>query len=586
MKRTVLSKACRTKPTGWRRGAAAIAGLLLIAWASAALPGASGGQAQAKPTARATRQVAPPVVATRLAQVEARNGMVASAHALASQAGLAVLRAGGNAVDAAVASAFAIGVVEPNANGLGGEGMMVIYLAKPGKAVAIDYRSAAPAKAAAPFASTGHAAVAVPGTVAGLALALEKYGTMKLPAVMAPAIRLAEEGFIVSPVLNAAITDNFEEIVRNEALAKIVCPTGLPIETGSTLKNPDLAATLRKVAAGGPDVFYRGEVASAIVTEMQARGGLMTREDLASYRAIEREPVAGSYRGHRLLSAPPPVGGLAVIEILQILEPFEVGKLAPFSAPRVHLFTEAMRRGFADWSAHVGDPGFVQVPVARLLSTPYARARAAEINLESVSPVVTAGDPAGSLSPSTTSLSTVDKAGNMVALTQTISDFFGAKVAIAGTGIILNNEVKNFSARGVNAIAPGKRMRTTIAPTIILKNGRAFATVGTPGAARIISTMALLVSNLVDYGMGIQAAIEAPRFFARDASGQEGVAIDIESRLPAETQAALTKMGYVLRPMKDYDLFFGGAQGILIDQRTGKRIGGADPRRDGAVIGY
>ena len=554
----------------------------LLAWAPSSRVGAQGqvpGNAKGKPAAT---RAAP----TRLAQVEARSGMVASAHALASQAGLAMLRAGGNAVDAAVAAAFAVGVVEPNANGIGGEGMMVIYLAKTGKAVAIDYRSAAPAKAAPPFASSGHAAVAVPGTVAGLATALEKYGTMKLRDVLAPAIRLAEGGFTVSPVLNAAITDNFEEIVKNEPLAKIVCPAGLPLDAGSTLRNPDLAATLRRIAAGGPDVFYRGEIADAIVKEMQASGGLMTREDLASYRAIEREPVEGTYRGHRLLSAPPPVGGLAVIEILQILEPFDVAKMPPLSAQRVHLFTEAMRRGFADWSAYVGDPGFVQVPAARLLSPQYAKARASEIKPDAISPTVAAGDVSGSLSPSTTSLSTVDKAGNMVALTQTISDFFGAKVAIGGTGIILNNEVKNFSARGVNAIAPGKRMRTTISPTIILRGGRAFATIGTPGAARIISTMALLVSNLVDYGMGIQEAIEAPRFFARDASAQEGIPIDIEARLPEDTQAALTKMGYTLRPMKDYDLFFGGAQGILVDPRTGKRIGGADPRRDGAVIGY
>jgi gamma-glutamyltranspeptidase / glutathione hydrolase len=549
----------------WRPIAAIPALLVLAAWVS----------------------TAPAPAQTKNPQVEAKSGMVASAHALASQAGVEILKAGGNAVDAAVAAAFAIGVAEPNATGIGGEGTMVVYLAARKSAVAIDYRSAAPARAAftGPVPAAGHQAVAIPGTVAGLTLALEKYGTMKLPRVLAPAIRIASKGVVVSPTLAGAIADNFEEIAKNEALAKIVCDAGLPLEAGATLKNPDLAATLEAIAAGGRDVFYRGAIADAIVAQMKANGGFITKEDLAAYAAVERTPVEGTYRGFRLVSAPPPVGGLAVVENMHLLEQFEVGKLKPFSPAHVHLFAEVMRRGFADWSAYVGDPGFVDVPVARLLSKPYAASRAAEIRQDRISEKVAAGD-LGKLSPSTTSLSVVDRAGNMVALTQTISDFFGAKVAITGTGIILNNEMKNFSARGPNVMAPGKRMRTTIAPTIIIKDGRAFATLGTPGAARIISTMTLLLSNLIDYGMGIQEAIEAPRFFVRDASGPEINPIDVETRLPADTVSALTKMGYTVRPTKDFDLFFGGAQGIIIDRKTGRRIGGADPRRDGAVVGY
>jgi len=222
------------------------------------------------------------------------------------------------------------------------------------------------------------------------------------------------------------------------------------------------------------------------------------------------------------------------------------------------------------------------VPVEGLLSKSYARRRAAEIKLDQISEGVGAGEPEKPGSGSTTSLSVVDRQGNMVALTQTISDFFGSKVAIEGTGIILNNEVKNFSAKGINAMAPGKRMRTTISPSILLKNGKPFATIGTPGAARIISTMVILISNLVDFRMGIQEAIESPRFIARDA----GRGLTIESRLPPDTVEALTKMGYQLQSMGEFDLFFGGAQGILIDPKTKKRIGGADPRRDGAVVGY
>jgi gamma-glutamyltranspeptidase/glutathione hydrolase len=548
--------------------------VLAAALTTAAVLGAPAAPPEASPAGQASG---------RNAHVTAKRGMVASAHALASQAGLEMLKAGGNAVDAAVAAAFALGVAEPNASGIGGEGMMLIHLAGTGTAVAIDYRSAAPADVDFPdgVPDTGHAAAAIPGTVAGLAAALKKYGTLPLSRVLAPAIRLAEQGFIVSPTLAGIIIDNFDAIRKNEPLAAILAPDGLPIEAGDTLKNPDLAASLRRIAKGGPDVFYRGELADAIVSEMAAGGGRITRADLASYKAIEREPVRGRYRGYDIVSAPPPVGGVALIEILHILATFDFAKEAPLSPRYVHLAAEAMKRGFADYAAAVGDPDFVSVPVADLLSPAYAKARAAEIKPDAITPKVTAAVPGRQESPSTTSLSVVDAQGNMVALTQTISDFFGAKVVVGGTGIILNNEMKNFGSRGPNAIAPGKRMRTMIAPTILSKDGKTFATLGTPGAARIVSTMALLVSNLVDFGMGIQEAIEAPRFYARDVEPE----LAVEARVPAATIDALTKMGYRTRAYRDFDLFFGGAQGIVIDPKTGLRVGGADPRRDGAVVG-
>jgi len=523
---------------------------------------------------------APPVSQT--AAVTAASGMVASAHPLASQAGLAMLKAGGNAVDAAVAAAFAIGVAEPNASGIGGEGLMVIALPKAGISIAVDYRSTAPSRTALAksLPSNGPGAVAVPGTVAGLCRALEKYGTMKRAEVLAPAIKMAAEGFAISPTLASIIKDNYEEILKDKGLARIFCPGDLPLEPGETLKNPELAESLAKIAAGGQDVFYRGELAEAIAADLKDRGGFLSKDDLAAYRAVERPPIRGSYRGYDLVSAPPPVGGLAVVETLHILENFDLSRMDPQSPERIHLMAEAMKRGAADWRAFVGDPDFVRVPVAGLLARPYAKARAAEISLERISGKIGAGEPDGRESPSTTSLSTVDKEGNMVALTQTISDFFGAKIMIAGTGIILNNEMKNFSASGPNALAAGKRMRTTIAPTLVIKDGRAFATLGTPGAARILTTTPLLISNLIDYKMGIQEAIERPRFFPADKE------LSIEPRLPAETVAALSKLGYTLKPMGAFDLFFGGAQGILIDLKTGLRIGGADPRRDGAVVGY
>jgi len=538
----------------------------------------------ARPSALPVAATGRTPAATRNAQVTARSGMVASAHMLASQAGVDILKAGGNAIDAAVAAAFAIGVVEPNASGIGGEGMMVISLARAKRAVAIDYRSSAPASIEypGPVPGTGHAAVAVPGTVAGLTMALERYGSMTLPQVLAPAIRLAEQGFVVSPTLAGIVVDNFQDLAKNEPLASVVCPEGLPIEAGDTLRNPALGASLRLIAAGGRDVFYRGALAEAITAEMAAHGGRITNADLAAYRAVERTPVQGKYRGYDVVSAPPPVGGVSLVEILHVLDTFDFSKEAPLSPRYVHVVAEAMKQGFADFTAYVGDPDFVTVPVAELLSADYARRRAAEIKPDAITPKVTAGAAVKRESPSTTSLAAVDAEGNMVALTQTISDFFGAKVMVGGTGILLNNEMKNFGSRGPNAIAPGKRMRTMIAPTILLRDGKTFAAIGTPGAARIVSTMTLLVSNLVDFGMGVQEAIEAPRFYARDTEAD----LSVEARVPAATLEALAKMGYSIKTLGAYDLFFGGAQGIVIDPKTGLRIGGADPRRDGAVVGY
>lgn len=524
-----------------------------------------------------------PAVATKIPQVSARNGMVASAHPLASQAGLAILKAGGNAVDAAVATAFANGVVEPHANGLGGEGMMVIWLADRRKAIAIDYRAMAPLadKTGQRWPSSGPLSVAVPGTVAGLCMALEKYGTKSLQDVMAPAIQLAENGFAISPTLAQIIADSFGAISKDPQLAEILAPSGLPLEAGEILKNPDLAKSLRKIAAGGRDVFYKGELAEAITTAMAARGGLIDKADLAAYQAIERDPVRGSYRGVEILSGPPPVSGLTVIQSLQILENFELSKNAPLSQTNVHLIAEALKLAFADNAAYIGDPAYTKVPAAGLLSKGYAKSRAADIPLGSASRQIKAGD-LSKEHPSTTHMSVADPMGNMVSLTQTISGFWGAHVVPAGTGIILNNEMQNWSSTGPNVYAPGKRMRTTIAPTILLKDGQVFAALGTPGAARIISTMVILITNLVDHGMTMQQAIESPRFYARDTDKN----LHVESRVPAQTLEALRAMGYVTSVKGDYDLYFGGAQGIVADPKRRILTGGADPRRDGAVLGY
>ena len=333
--------------------------------------------------------------ATKSIQIEAVHGMVASAHPLASEAGVNILKAGGNAIDAAVAAALMIGVVEPYGSGLGGEGTMVLYRTDTKTLTAVDYRSTAPAVTNYPemIPKTGYAAAAVPGTIAGLATALEEYGTMKLHRVMAPAILQAEQGFTVSPALARIIMAHFADIMQNDALAKILCPDGLPLEAGGILKNPDLALTLRLIAAYGPDLFYQGELADAIAKEMADNGGFIKKADLSSYRAIIREPVRGMYRGHELVSVPPPSGGSTVIQILQILEHFDVAKNPPTSSSNIHLMTEAMKRGFTDFTAFIGDPDFERIPFDNLLSEAYARKRAAEIRADILSPAAGAGNP-------------------------------------------------------------------------------------------------------------------------------------------------------------------------------------------------
>lgn len=535
-------------------------------------------------------------------EVVADHGLVASAAPEASEAGVEILKKGGNAIDAAVAAAFALGVVEPHASGLGGEGMMVLYLADRNETVAIDYRSTAP-KAASPelwpkqFPASGWQAVAVPGTVAGLALALERYGTMSLAEVLQPAIRLAREGFRVSETLAQVIADNFEAIRKDPELSSIYLVNGLPPEPGDVLTNPKLARTMEILAERGPDEFYRGELAAKIVAASQDGGGILTAEDLAAYEAFERPVVEGTYRGYRIVSAPPPVAGVVVIEALQILNNFRLGE--SYLSPRtVHLIAEALKRAYADFTAYVGDPAFVDVPVRGLVSQAYADVRASDIVPDRVGPRPQPGNPlpydsnASAWfeeqvveSPSTTHLSVVDAQGNLVALTQTLSSFFGAKVAVPDTGIVMNNEMQNWSrpATSPNRLEGGKRVRTTIAPTLIFRpDGKPWASLGTPGAGRIASTVVQMIVNLIDYGASIQEAIEAPRFYARDTEKD----LHIESRFPQELQDALKAMGYTLNVRGAYDLYFGGAQGLVIDPVTGKLHGGADPRRSGGVVGY
>ena len=525
--------------------------------------------------------------------VAADHAMVASAHPAASAVGVEVLRQGGNAVDAAVAVAFALSMAEPNASGVGGGGFMLVKMA--GQApVMIDYRETAPARATADYyyapgtdfnkrTEEGPDAVGVPGLVAGAALALEKYGTMSLARVLAPAIRLCREGIAVSPKLNGMIVDNLEKIQRYPAAAAIYLPDGLPPEPGSVLKNEDLAATLERIAAEGPAAFYEGPVAEAVAAELGRLGGVFGAGDLKAYQAKLRPPVSGKYRGWDIFSAAPPTGGgTHVIELLNIMEGFDVRRLGRGSARLLHLLAEAMKMTFADKAANSGDPDFFAIPAATFTDKAYAaklreRIRERQARFDYAPPSLTVPE-----RESTSHLSVADERGNVVALTQSINSFFGSGIVVPGTGVLLNNHMADFDERpgGPNAIGPGKRPASSIAPTVVARDGRPVLVLGTPGATRIVSALAQIIINIVDFGLGLDEAIEAPRVHCLTKT------LAIEGRITADVVKTLESWGHPVKMYADWDNYFGGAQGILIDAKRKKLYGAADSRRDGAAAGY
>jgi len=526
--------------------------------------------------------------------VVAERAMVASAHPAASAAGLEILRQGGNAVDAAVAVAFALSIAEPNASGVGGGGYLLVKLAEAPNLAMIDYRETAPGRATPDYyyapgvdfgawTSEGPNAVGVPGLVAGAAMALEEFGTMTLSEVLQPAIRLCRQGIEVSPLLSGMILDNFEKIEKSPAAAAIYLPGGLPLEPGDTLRNEDLALTLEKIATGGPSVFYEGELAEAIVAELQSLGGVFELEDLRSYQAKLREPVAGSYRGYQVFSAAPSTGGgTHLIELLNVMEEFDVRGMGFGTAPYLHTLAEAMKMIFADKAANSGDPDFHDVPTRAFTDKTYARGlrdliRDGEARFDYAPPSLIPPE-----SESTSHLSVVDEHGNVVALTQSINSFFGSGVMAPGTGFLLNNHLADFDSGpgGPNAIGPGKRPTSSMAPTLVFHEGEPFLTAGTPGATRIISALAQIIINLVDFDMGLDDAIEAPRIHGT------GRTLAVEGRIAPDVVETLQAWGHTVRTYPDWDNYFGGAQGILVDAKSKKLYGAADSRRDGFALGY
>ncbi|MGY4302245.1 gamma-glutamyltranspeptidase/glutathione hydrolase [Bradyrhizobium sp. i1.4.4] len=551
--------------------------------------------------------------AASVAPVAAQNGMVVSAQHLATQVGVDVLKRGGNAVDAAVAVGYALAVVYPAAGNLGGGGFMTIQLAD-GRKTFLDFRETAPKAATANMyldkdgnvikgiSTKGHLAVGVPGSVSGMEYAREKYGTMKRADLLAPAIQFAEQGFVLDQgdidLLRTA-TDDFKD---DPASSAIFLNNGQPFGVGDRLLQSELAKTLREISSKGTDGFYKGWVGSAIVASSQAGKGLLTQDDLDGYKTRELAPVECDYRGYHVISAPPPSsGGVVICEILNILEGYPLKELGYHSAQAVHVQIEAMRHAYVDRNSYLGDPDFVKNPLDRLLDKNYATKIRAVIdpNKAAISKDIKPGV-APHEGSNTTHYSIADKDGNAVSVTYTLNDWFGAKVTAAKTGVLLNDEMDDFTAKvGVpnlyglvqgeaNAIAPGKRPLSSMSPTIVTKDGKTVMVVGTPGGSRIITAVLQTMINAIDYSMNAQEAVDMPRIHQQwlpDMTNVENYA------LSPDTQKILEGMGHKFgppQPANHLAVIIVGAPSLNGEQVGNNRYYGAnDPRRNsGLAAGY
>nr|WP_245686143.1 gamma-glutamyltransferase [Terasakiispira papahanaumokuakeensis] len=528
---------------------------------------------------------------------EGTRGMVATSHYLASQIAHDVLADGGNAVDAAVTAGFALAVTQPRSGNIGGGGFMLISDEKSGKVIAIDYREKAPSRAyrtmfqndegeaVSQWSRFSANAAGVPGTVAGLALALDRYGTYRLPQALAPAIKLAEEGFIIPPRFAKGLADTRERLQKWPSTRKVFYkPDGQLYQAGERFRQPDLAATLKRIAADGPDEFYTGQTAKLIIDEIQRHAGVMTLEDLAAYEPVIREPVHGTYRGYDIYSmSPPSSGGVHIVQILNMLEGDDIHGLGFNSAQTIHLMSEAMKRAYADRSQYLGDSDFVDVPLNALTSKAYARELRSQFNeSQSTSPdSIGPGKVQRYESNETTHFSIADDQGLAVSNTYTINFSYGSGLVVDGAGFLLNNEMDDFSAKpGVpnaygliggeaNAIEPNKRMLSSMSPTIVKKEGRNFLVTGSPGGSRIITTTLQVIMNVIDHGMNIQSAVSAPRVHDQWLPDQ----LRIEAGISPDTIRLLEGMGHHV----DTQPAMGASQSIMIDE--GHFYGGADPRR-------
>ncbi|OBX62423.1 gamma-glutamyltransferase [Moraxella osloensis] len=522
--------------------------------------------------------------------VYGKNGMVASEQGLATQVGLDILKQGGNAIDAAVAVGFALAVVLPNAGNIGGGGFMVLHDDKTGKDVAIDFREIAPAKASRDMYLDNqgnvidgkslftHDASGVPGTVAGMEYALKKWGTMPLSKVLEPAIKLADKGFIVSDVLAQTLKEEKSTLGKWSASKAIFFKNGEPLKSGDLLVQKDLAKSLRLIAKQGAKAFYQGEIATKIAKEMQSHGGTMTLEDLKAYKVVERQPIIGDYRGYKVVTMPPPSsGGVHLIEILNMLEHYPIKEDGVNSAKNIHHMAESMKLAYADRSEYLGDPDFVKIPVTGLTSKAYANERVKTIDDNKARPssTIKPGKPQPYESDQTTHFSVMDKAGNAVAVTYTLNLNFGSGIVVEGTGILLNNEMDDFSVKpgvpnafglvggAANAIEAKKRPLSSMTPTIVMKNNKPWLVTGSPGGARIITTVLQSVVNTIDHEMNPAEAIITPRvhhqWLPDELRVEEGISPDTIKLLQDKGHKVVTKapMGRIQIIQADDSGFYG-----------------------------
>jgi gamma-glutamyltranspeptidase/glutathione hydrolase len=557
--------------------------------------------------------------------VHASHAIVASVHELASRAGTDIMLAGGNAVDAAVATGFALAVVHPEAGNLGGGGFMLIRMAD-GTTHFIDYREKAPAAATANMyldaqgnviedaSVVGYKAIGVPGSVAGMVYAERKYGKLTLKQVIAPAIKLAREGI-------ALTWEDARDLREEKSLAtfpdsyRIFQRDGKYYQQGEIFRQPELTRTLERIA-DNPDDFYRGAMARDLAAFMQEGGGLITADDLANYEVKEREPVRGSYRGYDIISAPPPsAGGTALLEILNILEGYDLAKLGNRSSQSIHLTVEAFRRAYFDKAEFMGDPDFSRIPVAQLIDKKYGAAWRESIDPAHATPSNGLKRPAifneleqyarQNSHPfpvrepdHTTHYSVVDAAGNAVAVTTTLNDSFGSRVTAGSLGFLLNDEMDDFAAKqGVpnlyglvqgpaNSIGPGKRPLSSMTPTIVLKDGKLLLLLGSPGGARIVTTIANILMAVVDYGMNIQEAVNAPRFHHQWLPDQ----VSVEQWFAPDAIKSLKQMGHKIEIGEtiegEWTPYWSDGECIAIDLANGERLGASDGRHNGRPVGY
>nr|WP_299220539.1 gamma-glutamyltransferase [uncultured Psychrobacter sp.] len=537
--------------------------------------------------------------------VWAKNGMVATQEALASDIGLKILKDGGNAVDAGVAVGFALAVTLPRAGNIGGGGFMMIYDAEKGKTVALDYREKAPSSAsrdmyldeegnAVSDLSRFHGlAIGVPGTVAGLLKALEDHGTMSRGQVMAPAIALAEDGIEVTAGLSESLEALSDRLQKWPSTQKIFFKAdGSAYQPGERLKQPELARSLKLIAAQGADGFYKGETASKLVKAVNDAGGSMSLQDLANYEAIAREPVKGDYRGYEIVSMPPPSsGGIHIVQILNILEGYPLKDYGQNSAQTIHLMAEAMQLAYADRAEYLGDSDFIDVPASGLTAQAYADELRTLINPDKATPAATikANNPLPYESDQTTHFSIVDKDGNAIANTYTLNFSYGTGLVADGTGILLNNEMDDFSAKPgtpngygllggeANSVEANKRPLSSMSPTLVFKNDKPYIVTGSPGGSRIITTVTQIISNVIDHDMNIAEATHAPRIHDQWLPDE----IRTEKALNIDTVKKLESMGHTVSPKAT----MGSTQSIMLTPNG--VYGSSDPRIvDAAVVGY